>query len=674
MPTILEWEIGKKERPTPQDLLGSNKKEKQLCSLEEIPLPPQLEDIKAEVRENGILVKIASLKGERYYGLGLQLYSFLQNGKRKRLCINADAVADTGDSHASVPFFLSSQGYGILIDSAAVVEVDFGGSARLEKKEPGELTYTEKTTTEELYEERQRSKDVSIYVRGTRYLRLYCFASGSIMKAVEQYNLFCGGGCLPPLWGLGNLYRCYTAADQQQVEAMIKQLKKDEMPVSMIGLEPGWHSHSYSCSFQWDSKRFPEPERLIRLAEDSRMKVNLWEQAFVHPQAPFYEEICKFSGDHEVWEGAVPDFACKEAVEIYAKHQKKLFTQGISAVKLDECDGSDFTGSWFFPDYTSFPSGLTGEEEKNLFGAMAIRAVQKGFDWLGKRTWSQVRANYSYGAPMPYVLYSDLYDHRQFVRALCNSGLSGLLWSPEVRQCGSREELLRRLQTVIFSPLSLVNAWMIPNAPWKQFDILKNKEGELLEDTTLQDQVRELFQLRNRLVPYFYSAFYRYMDTGTPPFRPLIMDFAEDENVWETDDCYMAGDSLLIAPVFGDGEMGWKGREVYLPEGVWYDFWTDSRLEGGCKYRIETDHIPVFVWDSCFLPLAEEKEAPGADSVFHLQVSVYGEKPKPFLLVEDDGESIAPVDRRCLYIRKGQKGWEIPESRRYVITDVLKKS
>ncbi len=60
-----------------------------------------------------------------------------------------------------------------------------------------------------------------------------------------------------------------------------------------------------------------------------------------------------------------------------------LFTQGISAVKLEECDGADFTGGWFFPDDTRFPSGLTGEE-KNPSGALAIRAVQKGFDRLEK--------------------------------------------------------------------------------------------------------------------------------------------------------------------------------------------------------------------------------------------------------------------------------------------------
>lgn len=530
-----------------------------------------------------------------------------------------------------------------------------------------------KTTAEELYQERQRGTQVTVYGKGLKYLRLYGFAAGSIKETVELYNLFCGGSCLQPLWGLGSLYRCYTAAGQQQVEGLIGQFAEEEMPFSMIGLEPGWHSHSYSCSFVWDRQRFPAPDRLIGKAKENGMQVNVWEQAFVHPQAPFYGEIREFSGDYAVWEGAVPDFACEEAAEIYGKHQEKLFTQGIAAVKLDECDGSDYTGGWFFPDYAVFPSGLTGEEEKNLYGAMAMRAVQRGFENLGRRTWSQARANYSYGAPMPYVLYSDLYDHRQFVRALCNAGLSGLLWSPEVRQCKSGEELLRRVQTVIFSPLSLIDAWMIPNPPWKQFDIQKNKEGILLEDSVLQEEVRKLLQLRNRLVPYFYTAFYQYREEGTPPFRPLVMDFPEEEKVWSTDDCFMAGDSLLVAPVFGDGEEGFRGRNVYLPEGLWYDFWTDRRYEGGREYRVETQNIPVFVRDNSLIPLARETAAPGADSVFHLEVSAYGRQPRPFLLAEDDGESLEYRSRghNCQYIRKRKDGWEIPKMRRYVITEIL---
>lgn len=646
LPTVFEWEIGESDAITPYTLFGNREEKKEpfekLMDREEQELLPELQKIAGEVGAEGVLVRIPSLFKEQYYGLGLQLFSFLQNGKRKRLTANADAAADTGDSHAPVPFFVSSKGYGILIDSARSVEVDFGCSRqRCGNRNDTAGSGLIGASTEELYGEQQRGGEVTIFVKGAKGLRIHCFVSGSIKKTVEDYNLFCGGGCLPPIWGLGSLYRCYTRANQQDAEEILNLFEKEEMPFSMIGLEPGWQSHSYSCSYTWSEERFPEPERLIQMAKDRGMEVNLWEQAYVHPKAPFYREICPHSGDYEVWDGAVPDFALPEAGAVFGAWQENLIAGGIAAVKLDECDGSDYTGGWFFPDYAKFPSGLTGEQEKNLYGAMITRVLQRSFERQGKRTYSQIRANYSYGAPMPYVLYSDLYDHRQFVRALCNAGFCGLLWSPEVRQCQSGRELICRVQTTVFSPLSLINAWMIPNPPWKQYEIEKNLAGEFLADDCLEKEVRELLELRNRLVPYLYSAFYFYEKEGTPPFRPLVMDFPEDPAVWDIDDSYMMGDSLLVAPLFEGNEPEKAGRNVYLPEGKWYDFWSGDCYRGGKEYWIETEQIPVFVRDGSLIPLAKETKAPGKDTVFHLELSVYGREPKPFFLIEDDGISFA---------------------------------
>ena len=672
-PTVFEWKIGEIKSLTPQSLLGSDERLSQLDGLAAGALPWQLARIEAAARPDGVILRIPMGEGERFYGLGLQLLSFLQNGRRKKLKANADAVADTGESHGPVPFYVSSDGYGVLIDSAATVEISFGRIKRLRRKEVTGAENLAGTSTEELYKANDDCGEVTIFVRGVKGLRLYAFAAGSMKGAVEQYNLFCGGGCMPPLWGLGNLYRCYTRADQADVERMIRQLAADEMPISMLGLEPGWHSHSYSCSFVW-SERFPEPEKVMTLAKEHRMKLNMWEQAYVHPMAPFYEEILPYSGDYEVWDGAVPDFALEEARKIYGKRQEELIEEGISAVKLDECDGSDYTGGWFFPEYAQFPSGLTGDEEKNLYGAMVIRAIQAAFKKQNKRTWSQARANYSYGAPMPYVLYSDLYDHRVFVRGVVNAGISGLLWTPEVRQCDSADELVRRIQATVFSPMSQINAWSFPNPPWKQFLRDKNRCDELLDEEEmqkLQDRVRKMLKVRNQLVPYLYSAYYLYEKEGTPAFRPLVLDFPGDENIWEMDDCYMMGDALLVAPVIAPkaGEKDPGGREVYLPAGNWYDFWTEEKYEGGQIYRIETENIPVFVREGSILPLACETDAPDGDSVFSLEIRAYGENPKPFVLVEDDGVSYDYREGkiRLITIDENTKPEELAGSARYRI-------
>ncbi len=669
LPTVFCLEAGKQEGLSPQDILGSRKGEGKLLDMRESALPGRLSCSAVRIDGNGALFTMPVSSGERFYGLGLQMHSFLQNGKRKRLTTNADAPGDTGDSHAPVPFFVSSAGYGILVDSARDVEFDFGCSVRCGLQDT-DGAGSVADNTRELYQEKQRGKEVTVFVKGACGLRLYCFAGGTIRQAVEQYNLFCGGGCLPPLWGLGNLYRCYTRAAQEQAEELLVEFAEESMPFSMIGLEPGWQSHAYSSSLTF-GEAFPDPKRLFASAREKGVKVNLWEQAYVHPSSPIYRDIKPYSGDYEVWGGAVPDFATGQAREIYGAHQQGLIRMGAAAGKLDECDGADYTGHWFFPDYARFPSGLGGEEEKNLYGAMAARAIGEAYRREDRRTFSQVRANYSHGAPLPFVLYSDLYDHRQFVRALCNAGFSGLLWSPEVRQSGSEKELMRRVQTVVFSPLSLINAWMVPNPPWKQFDIDKNRENDLLQDDVLQNRVRRLLGVRNRLVPYLYTSFFRYEQEGTPPFRPMVMDYPQEERFWETDDCYMMGDSLLVAPLLADSAQ--DGRTVCLPQGNWYDFWTGERYAGGQSYWLETEDIPVFVKENSILPLAEETDMPGGDTVFSLEVRLYGENPAPFCLVEDDGESFAYErgQQREVWIQKTEDGWCMPESYRYRIARIV---
>ena len=85
-------------------------------------------------------------------------------------------------------------------------------------------------------------------------------------------------------------------------------------------------------------------------------------------------------------------------------------------------------------------------------------------------------------APYPYVLYSDLYDHKEFIRGVANMGFSGLLWTPELRNGESTEDLIRRLQSVVLSPMALINAWYIKNPPWKQVKRTRTMRTNLSPD------------------------------------------------------------------------------------------------------------------------------------------------------------------------------------------------
>ena len=303
--------------------------------------------------------------------------------------------------------------------------------------------------------------------------------------------------------------------------------------------------------------------------------MNLWEHAYVYPTCPIYDEIKPLSGNYTTFRGLVPDFSLPEARNIFADFQKQLTDIGVDGFKADECDGSDNTGGWSFPNHAQFPGGLDGEQYHNLLGTLYAQTMWQA---LGNQpTLSEIRAIGALAAPYPFVLYSDLYDLRGFVRALVNSGFSGLLWAPELRGVGSRKELLRRLQTVVFSPQCLINAWNCPQIPWLAYDCV--------------EEVRALLEERHKLIPRLKAAFDRYRDTGVPPVRALVMDWTDDANTYGVDDEYMLGDDLLVAPIVsftGDS------REVYLPQGEWTDYWTGTPVPCG-KFTVTTEKIPVFV-------------------------------------------------------------------------------
>ena len=221
-----------------------------------------------------------------------------------------------------------------------------------------------------------------------------------------------------------------------------------------------------------------------------------------------------------MWGGVVPDFAGEPARTAFGAYHGETFVDaGVSGFKIDECDNSDYTGGWSFPECSVFPSGVDGEQMHNVFGLRYQMAIWNEFRKRKMPTYNLVRSSGALAAPYPFVLYSDLYVHRDFIRALVNSGFSGLLWCPEVRDAVSEEDLIRRLQSVVFSPLAMINGWYIKNPPWKQLNRRLNNADQLIDGwEKLEARCREIIGWRMQLVPYLTAAFQRYAETARRPF------------------------------------------------------------------------------------------------------------------------------------------------------------
>jgi len=613
------------------------------------PMPLDLAKISFQVSDRGCSLQLPMKPHESIYGFGLhtELFDMTQTqhgqtGRRVFLKPTDKPENELGESHAPVPLYISSQGYGVFVDTARFASFYTGDVAPVSDgaaSSGGGLN----ASTAELYRARtQPVKIMLVDVPATKGVDVYVFAGPTMLEAVERYNLFSGGGAMPPLWGLGVQYRGYTQYGAAQTLALAERIRAAHMPCDVWGVEPGWQSRAYSCSFVWDTNRFPDPDGFLKKMRDMGYKMNFWEHAFTHPSSPIYHELKPWSGNYLVWGGLVPDFATPPARKIFlTQNDTALFDRNVESVKLDECDSQpDSATPWSFPPATAFPSGLDGEVMHSLFGVLYQQTMREPYQKKGLRTWGLVRNSQALASPLPYVLYSDSYDTRCYVRGLVNAGFSGLLWDPEVRIAASVEDFYRRLETVVFSHDAVIDSWFIPNPPWDQVDREKNRRNEFMPDRqAVAAGVRQLLELRMRFIPCLYTAFNEYHTTGKPPIRALVLDWPADPKVRQIDDEFMFGDSVLVAPMFA----GESKREVYLPAGNWYDFWTHAKIFG--EKTIEAtngvEQIPLFVKGGTLLPLAEPVEFIKPDTCFDITVNIASDKPAEFTLYEDDGHTSA---------------------------------
>jgi len=565
---------------------------------------------------------------ENIYGLGLEFEGINRRGNVYTLKVDHYGGIK-GYTHAPVPFYISSKGYGVLINSSQRVKIHVGVSNRKDSKRPEPID----RTTGKNWSSRPLSDAVEASIQGTG-LEIFIFCGNTPLEVVQRYNLYCGGGVLPPKWGLGFWHRMHTKSNENDVLKEIELFQKNDFPLDVIGLEPGWQDFAYPCSYDWDKTRFPNPKFFLETLDDKGIKVNLWENPYVAPTSTMYEDISPYTGSHTVWLGEVPDYTLPEAQKVLLNHhQKGHIDIGISGYKIDEVDGYDV---WLWPDHATFPSGNDAVEIRQLYGLIMQDMIVDHFKEQNKRTYGLVRSSYIGGSSKSFVIYSDYYNDRGYVTALANASLSGVLWTPEIRSASSAEEWIRRFQTVCFSPMMMLNAWSSGKKPWSFPEVT--------------DMVRDNIKLRNRLLPYLYTAFANYSQKGIPPFRAMVLESGYDSQEilkggqpdevnnpfsekisLELTDQYMMGPYIMVAPVF----TGQTEREIVLPNGDWFDFYTGNFMGNNEKITIETklEQIPLLVKDGAIIPMISS-----IDNTT-IEVRHYGTKENTYLLYNDDGVS-----------------------------------
>jgi alpha-glucosidase len=487
----------------------------------------------------------------------------------------------------------------------------------------------------------------------------YVFAGPDLPAVLTQYTALTGRAQLPPLWSLGYHQCRWFAYTQDAVEELGRRHRDAEIPCDALWLDIDYMD-GYRV-FTWDRERFPDPPGMLqRLGEQGFRVITIidpgvkWDPGYpVFDQGLERDVFCRTQGGDtyigQVWPGntAFPDFVTPEARAWWGELNAEHVRSGLAGIWNDMNEPA--TGT--IPSAAMrFRRGEHPHERyHNQYALLMAMGTRQGLveAMPELRTFILSRAGFAgiqrYAANWMGDNLSR-WDHLRMSIAMASGfGISG---QPFVGADiggfagGSNAELFTRwMQYGVLTPFCR-NHSMIGNVDQYAWAF-----GEVV-----QDIVREALRLRYRLMPYVYSAFVRASETGEPVQRPLVFDHQYDGTVRDIDDQYLFGTDLLVAPVT---EPAATSRQVYLPEGDWYD-WYSGALVAGRRFVIAPtpmDRIPLYARGGAVVPMWPE--APASTAGYHpevveLHLFVPGaDGVHVSRLTEDDGLTTGSGDGAC---------------------------
>ncbi len=609
---------------------------------------------------------------EHFYGLGEKAARL---DKRRGFFINwnSDTPGYTEGKdpiYQTIPFYLGVSGnkaYGIFFDNSFRSYFDFGRSSQQRVwfgAEGGELNY-------------------------------YFFNGPSLKKILSRYADLTGHMPLPPMWALGNQQSRWSYYPDAMVEEVVKQYRDRDLPLDAIHLDIDY-MQNYRV-FTFDRGRFPNPKNLTdKLAALGVKLITIVDPGVKHqtpaaaapaastsrpelePQDQGYyvfdQGIAQNYFQHrkngelfvpEVWPGksVFVDFTLPEARRWWGNLHRAYLDNGIAGIWNDMNEPSDFvdqTGKNQI-DVVSYDEGekSTHAKNRNVFALLMARATYEGLERLRPdgRPYIITRAAYAgiqrYSTMWTGDTNSTWESLALNIPMFTSLGLSG---EPFVGSDvggfigrGNGELLVRSYQVSFLAPFcrnhKVIDGY--DQEPWRF--------GPYYEDI-----IRKYLKLRYQLLPFLYTTLEEAHRTGVPLFRPLVLNYQNDSNTYNLDDEFMVGNDLLVAPVTRPDI---TSRLVYLPKGIWYDYWTNRKYTGGTMIRVEAplETVPMFVRGGTILPTGPEMLFVGQKKFDPLTFAIYPDEngAAATSLYEDDGLSPAykqGVFRRTAVSVKRQAG------------------
>ena len=490
----------------------------------------------------------------------------------------------------------------------------------------------------------------------------YYFINGPSPKEVlENYTALTGRTPLPPLWVLGFNQCRYSYYPESKVRWIADTFREKKIPADTIWLDI--HYQDNYKPFTWNSERFPDPKKMISDLRDQGFHLvtildahpkvekgyapydgGIAGNYFVkNPNGSVYEApVWPSQADKNPAPSVFPDFSNPAARQWWGSLYKSFVELGVAGIWNDMDEPAVFkTASGTMPlDLVFDNEGQPASQRElhNVYGQLLSRSTFEGLSSLrpNERPFVLTRASFAggqrYAAVWPGDNTSEWSSLRQSLSTLLGLGLSGFTFAGcdigGFSGSPSGELYTRWLQSGVFYPFMRSHSTLgsPDKEPWSF-----GYPNEIVN--------RHAIELRYELLPYIYNAMQQASQTGVPALRPLFLEFPDEENFTGTGDEFLFGDDLLVAPVLEEGA---TEREVSLPKGDWFDYWTGHKFAGGhaVNLPVTIDSIPIFVRAGGFIfrqPVVQyTAQMPGKP----LRVLVAPANESESSLYEDDGESL----------------------------------
>jgi alpha-D-xyloside xylohydrolase len=512
-----------------------------------------------------------------YYGFGERFDTLNRSHTIVRNASQDNGYAKGSSSSKPIPFFMSTTGYGLWLDTTS------------------EATFDMNATSDE---------DIVVDCAASK-LRIVLFAGPKFSTILERFTALEGRAILPPYWAFAPWKAWDHHESQAAVDEDVDKTRELGLPGSVILIGSPWATGS--GTYKFDPTRFDDAPAMVKHLHDEGFKLVLEHSPWIErpdDKSDIYDETkssgyfvktydgATYVGRWRNGEGSPIDFTNPSAKRWWQDQVRLAIAAGADGFKDDDGEGS-FLGPVKFADgsdprtmrnkyavlYNDAVEELIQKDLKGN-GVLLARTVTTGANGIGLLWGGKNEASFSPENGLPTVVTAGL-----------NAGLSGEpMWTADLggyRETGTPDAPLpmRWTEYAAFSP------------------VMEGSDKSAGPAAALANYKRYAI-LHMSLFPYRYAAAQESARTGMPIMRALVLEYQDDERARQAKDEYLFGPDLLVAPVIDEA----VSRPVYLPGGDWINLFSGEKFEGGkvVLANAPLDTIPVYARLGTILPMIPE--------------------------------------------------------------------